>query len=176
MFNLARSWQQHCPLPCAPLIRRPPQPTLKIVRGHARRQMNIAAGAEKRLGDLGALVRAFHVEDEKGGSLAAFEAEICRLRLEFLDEGRDRLLQRSRFQRVAPVGREFPPFSSTSSSVPCNISVGKAAEGRSGKRATSNSGGCNQKYRTPPNASSTARSATALNSLRVLQLKTRPMV
>ena len=48
--------------------------------------MNIAAGAEKRLGDLGALVRAFHVEDEKGGSLAAFEAEICRLRLEFLDE------------------------------------------------------------------------------------------
>jgi hypothetical protein len=29
--------------------------------------------------------------------------------------------------------REFPPFSSTSSSVPCNISVGKAAEGRSGK-------------------------------------------
>jgi hypothetical protein len=27
--------------------------------------MNIAAGAEKRLGDLGALVRAFHVEDEK---------------------------------------------------------------------------------------------------------------
>jgi hypothetical protein len=72
-------------------------------------------------------------------------------------------LQRSRFQRVAPVGREFPPFSSTSSSVPCNISVGKAAEGRSGKRATSNSGGCNQKYRTPPNASSTARSATALN-------------
>jgi hypothetical protein len=28
--------------------------------------MNIAAGAEKRLGDLGALVRAFHVEDEKG--------------------------------------------------------------------------------------------------------------
>src|SRR5271166_2817579 len=54
-------------------------------------------------------------------------------------------------------------FSSTSSSVPCNISVGKAAEGRSGKRATSNSGGCNQKYRTPPNASSTARSATALN-------------
>jgi hypothetical protein len=137
--------------------------------------MNIATGAEKRLGDLGALVRAFHVEDEKGGSLAAFEAEICRLRLEFLDEGRDRLLQRSRFQRVAPVGREFPPFSSTSSSVPCNISVGKAAEGRSGKRATSNSGGCNQKYRTP-NASSTARSATALNSLRVLQLKTRPMV
>jgi len=67
--------------------------------------MNIAAGAEKRLGDLGALVRAFHVEVEKGGSLAAFEAEISRLRLEFLDEGRDRLLQRSRFQRVAPLGR-----------------------------------------------------------------------
>ena len=65
MFNLAGSWQQHFPLPCAPLIRRPPQPTLKIVRGYARRQMNIAAGAEKRLGDLGALVRAFHVEDEK---------------------------------------------------------------------------------------------------------------
>jgi hypothetical protein len=123
VFNLAGSWQQHFPLPCAPLIRRPPQPTLKIVRGYARRQMNIAAGAEKRLGDLGALVRAFHVEHEKGGSLAAFEAEICRLRLEFLDEGRDRLLQRSRFQRVAPVGREFPPFSSTSSSVPCNIST-----------------------------------------------------
>src|SRR5271165_5860209 len=117
--------------------------------------------------------RAFHVEDEKGGSLAAVEAEISRLRLEFLDEGRDRLLQRSRFQRVAPVGRvdvsaqhhthEFPPFSSTSSRVPCNISVGKAADGRSGKKATSNSGGCNQKYRTPPNESSSARSATALN-------------
>jgi len=65
--------------------------------------MNIAAGTEKPLGDLGALVRAFHVEDGKGGSLAAFAAGICRLRLEFLDEGRDRLLQRSRFQRVAPV-------------------------------------------------------------------------
>jgi hypothetical protein len=31
--------------------------------------MNIAAGIEKRLGDLGALVRVFHIEDEKGGSL-----------------------------------------------------------------------------------------------------------
>src|SRR5277367_6962622 len=99
--------------------------------------MNIAADVKKRLGGRGALVRVFHIEDEKGGSLAAFEAEICRLRLELLDERRDRLLQGSRFQRVAPVGRvdvsaqhhphELPPFSSTSSSVPCNISVGKAA-------------------------------------------------
>jgi hypothetical protein len=48
--------------------------------------MNIAAGVEKRLGDLGALVRVFHVEDEKGGSLAAFEAEICCLRLELLEK------------------------------------------------------------------------------------------
>jgi hypothetical protein len=54
--------------------------------------MNIAAGIEKRLGDLGALVRVFHIEDEKGGSLAAFEPEICGFRLELLDEGRDRLL------------------------------------------------------------------------------------
>jgi hypothetical protein len=42
--------------------------------GHARRQMNIAAGAEKRLGDLGALVRAFHIEDEKGLSRPKYVA------------------------------------------------------------------------------------------------------
>jgi hypothetical protein len=62
-----------------------PQPLLKIFRSHARRQMNIAADVKKRLGSRGALVRVFHIEDEKGGSLAAFEAEICRLRLELLD-------------------------------------------------------------------------------------------
>jgi hypothetical protein len=48
--------------------------------------VNIAAGVEECLGNLGALLRVFHVEDEKTGSLAAFEAEICRFGLELLDE------------------------------------------------------------------------------------------
>jgi hypothetical protein len=114
-----------------------PQPLLKIFQGHARRQMNIAAYVKKRLGDHGALERVFHVEDEKGSSLAAFEAEICCLRLELLDEGPERLLQRSRFQRVAPMGRVdvsaqhhthvFPPFGSTPSSLADNLSAGEGA-------------------------------------------------
>jgi hypothetical protein len=133
VFNLAHSWRQLCPLACAPLIRRPSQPTLKNRlgsctatdkhRGRCRKTPRRPRGIGESLS---------MSKTKKAVRWPLSEAGICRLRLEFLDEGRDRLLQRSRFLRVAPVGPEFPPFSSSSSSV-LSISVWKAAEAALGK-------------------------------------------